>query len=158
VGVLVSNIDAVAGHEQLLRDVPGYVRFLANLMGLPHWKIHIEAADGHGDAYAEIFVTDNRAVAVMRLYPPFFQASEEDQRHSLVHELLHPRLHPVRVHFDALRPTLGGLLFDPLKKGQDDCVETIVDGVADFLSPLLPTIPQWRQGYRPSICLPGGTD
>jgi hypothetical protein len=156
-GILVRNLEALvaAGIDRdELELLAQYVRHLANLMGLPHWRFDVEVAEGDGTAHAEIFAAENRNKARICFYSRFFTEGPDEQRHTIVHELLHPQFAPCQGHVRTLSGPLGTILFDQFERAHNDRLECAVDAITDFLAPLLPRFDQWL-ATRPHLPGPG---
>jgi len=93
------------------RELERYVRWVADEMELRDWTIEVSSEPpGRDDAIATMQPVDGRKLAVMRLCPGFRDREAEDQRHTIVHEILH-------CHFaaadHAVENDLEGLLGKP---------------------------------------------
>lgn len=109
-----------------------YLRDLADRMHLKDWAVVLE--DGPPDdrsCMASVDCVDGRKLATVLVSDHFLSDTPEEQRHTLVHELIH-------AHFD-MASTLAFRGLD--KQGRQafrSLMEYGVDGLADALAPLLP--------------------
>jgi hypothetical protein len=77
----------------------------------------------------------------MRLGSTFWQLSAEEQRNTLVHELVHLLLCRVDQLSDSLEDTLGAVGWSLWRPIWEDEHERAVETVALLLSPQLPSFP-----------------
>ena len=123
-----------------------YVRTLADAMGLADWKVDIrdEACDEQYDAY--VTIVPGAKWALIELQPRFLEKSDDEQRHTLVHELMH-------LHFDECHGVLKrNLEDDPMHRVIENehlnFMEHGVDAVAAAISKLLPEVPHDTRGAK----------
>jgi hypothetical protein len=114
-------------------DFRPYVRRIADLMGLRDWTFHVpdDQRPDDPDANAEIRCWRGRKHATVLFGESFLRAGEDDQRHSVVHEMVH-------CHFAAMGWVAQEGLSADAERGWHLVFEYGVDGVADAWAPLLP--------------------
>lgn len=117
-----------------------YLRFLADRLGLRDWTIILkhEVAD-EPDVYAAINPVEDRKLATIRLAEDFTDRTPDEQRHTLIHELLHchhvPASDMVRLDLtDHLSQTSYDLFYASFRRH----IEYMTDGIADSVAPLMP--------------------
>lgn len=112
--------------------IRGYLREIADLLWLRDWTIEIESDEPESsEAIAAIRPIWGRRRALIRFRDDFWNMDSEDQRQTIVHELIHchfaESLHWAREVMKA-RPHGAYLLMH----------ETSVDALADAIASLLP--------------------
>jgi hypothetical protein len=110
-----------------------YVRGIADQLGLRDWHFNLieeEAADP--DAWATILCLHGRRVADIRLCADWMEIDAEQQRHSVVHELLHCHLENVANHVNdhGLDKLIGEPAAHLLEQSFRRDVEHAVDAIA----------------------------
>jgi hypothetical protein len=129
--------------KQEIGILGGYIRQLANALALRDWQFTISDKPCDEDAVASILATAGRKRAQIRLAWNFRDLDPEEQRHTIVHELLHCHFASVndlicidlsRVSFLSDHEHDG--IFLPFKR----LMEYGIDGVADGVSDLFPLI------------------
>jgi hypothetical protein len=110
-----------------------YVRRIADLMMLKDWRIEIsEEPPAASDACASCDPVQGRKMATLRLSSGFLEDPPDDQRQTVVHELIHCHLgHSWRL-LEAN---------DHMSNGSKMALEYAVDGLADAFAPFLPMPP-----------------
>jgi hypothetical protein len=121
-----------------------YVRVLANTLGLTDWEIEVDDDAAHlpADTLARVNVPTGRRTARISLGAEYANCTPEDQRNTLVHELLH-------CHFDTvsdlaertLRRQLGAAAWDVYEEAQELLLEQAIDAVAVAVGEFLPVPP-----------------
>ena len=120
-------------------SVSAYVSMLASMMALKDYDIRIEFSDSSdSSAFARVMPWPDQKRATLLLDTMFLSASPDDQRQTLVHELVHCHLFnvsaapgPVSSHLDpVLADVLSSLVFTE--------VERATDALADALAPFMP--------------------
>jgi hypothetical protein len=115
--------------DQLIGWVAPYIRYLADHMNLADWKFRVVLGDLL-DSLATVSVVPNRQFATITVGDGFFGATEHDQRHGLVHDLVHLHLEPSRRTVDNVEPTVTQPTFQVLKGCHDDSLEGAADRLA----------------------------
>lgn len=122
-----------------------YAAGMADEMGLRDWTIKIEGQHVDGDdgaAMAETRVTYGRKVAVVRFCHDFAELTPEEQRHTVVHELLHCHLDQVATPVEnGLEQLIGRPAYTVLFEHVRVAIELAVDAITDVLEPHLPLPP-----------------
>lgn len=113
----------------------GYLRDLADRMGLRDWRVHVleQVTDEEHDA--QVFCVRGRKIANLRLSPRFGELAPERQRLTLVHELVH-------CHFAAMDELVMGRWDGHEYDAYLIPFEYGVDAIAHVLAPHLP-LPLW---------------
>ena len=126
-----------------------YVRDLADRLRLRDWTIYVRDDPPHdGECIASIHCVEGRKVANIRFNDPFLDDSPEDQRHTIVHELLHCHVN------GAWDYAVDTFATEDARRAFRRLAETAVDGLADAIAPLLPLpgIAAGRNDGHPSEC------
>jgi hypothetical protein len=109
----------------------GYLRDLADRMGLKDWTIEVLADLCDDDSHADIRCIEGRKLAKVRFARDWREQTPETQRHTCCHELIH--CHFAAVHLDTLRKLKsvdGETFMMHLEYG--------IDGMADAIAPHMP--------------------
>lgn len=107
-----------------------YLRTLANTMGLTDWSFTLKDME-HEDALATITVSFGRQEACIELSPAFYAADPEEQRTTLIHELLHAHHAPVdELMENALPEALGKEALAVFAEAYRIMVERMIDPVS----------------------------
>lgn len=133
--------DATPSHfdAEAWAAVRRYIRLLADLLALQNWAIYLDRDPSEEDNNAETIVGENRRLATMKLTRDWRHCPPEEQRHTLVHELIH-------LPVDRLSSVLESDLDGFLSAGEQSIarnvfrreVEAVVDALADGVAPHLP--------------------
>lgn len=124
-----------------------YVSEVRASLRLDAWDVRLadEWPDDGEDVYAQIDPCEQRWIATLRLGSGFWDLPPEDQRNTIVHELLH--LHHVRLtdvtRLGAWRHQVGQALYDHLVDQVKREAELMVDALASVLAPFVPLPPAW---------------
>ena len=130
--------------------LPGYVLDLAWRLRLRDWTIKLQhtptdESDPENDTAvsAKIRCVYGRKLATLVLCIDFAELPLEDQRHTLVHELLHCHLDWLdSVVKNGIPEIFGKLTEGLLTANLHERIEFTVDALADGFAPLLP-MPPW---------------
>jgi hypothetical protein len=117
-----------------------YIRTTADEMGLRDWRISLSRKPADGSANAAIWLRTNHKEAVIYVAADFRDHAPDEQRCSIVHELIHCHLEPpTKLLTGDLRQHLGdsGSLFI---EAFINAIEYGVDGLATAIAPRLPLI------------------
>jgi hypothetical protein len=111
-----------------------YLRRLADALKLSDWRVEIDdRPPDSGRATAEVECVYGRRYAVVRLSERFLEQPPDEQRNSLVHELIHCHLNPA-----------AAMALDEMGDGGAGhfrrMLEYAVDGLADAIAPHMPPI------------------
>lgn len=111
-------------------DWNGYIAELKERMRLNDWTLRLKLEDKPRDGdNAEIHSTHGRKLAVLLLSDAFLADKPEDQRHTIVHELVH-------MHFFGLTDLMEAR--GDMDSAARMLVELGVDAMADVLAPFMP--------------------
>jgi hypothetical protein len=115
-----------------------YLRHLADLLGLRDWHITLSRAHSAHDVFAAVRVDRQKDEATVHLNDTWHGFTPEQQRQTLVHELLH--CHTGRLHRVMTR--LADVVDDPsmayVKRAHDEEEEIVVQRLARIIAPYLP--------------------
>ncbi len=121
----------------------GYIRDLADAMGLRDWSISLgRYISDTGEYRAQITLHRQKDEAEVELSEAWFGRTPEEQRQTVVHELLH--IHTARLCRTLTRFTeqVGGELATYLAKEHDEEEEIVIERLARVLAPYLPLPPE----------------
>lgn len=122
-----------------------YIKDVAARMNLRDWTIYLSRQiDDAGHYRAQITLYRERDEAEVQLAEPWFGRSPEEQRYTVVHELVHvvtTRL--VRV-VSRYVEQVGGELVNYLGKEHDEEEEIVVDRFARIIAPSMPLPPNTK--------------
>lgn len=128
-----------------------YVRALADRMGLKDWTITVPSGPPVGQSDASTWMCYGRRVARIHLPDSFVHESPEEQRDTIVHELLH-------LHFNAMDGLVTDWLDGEKIKGYQRMFEHGIDAVAAALALHLPLptteCPMGRQKAKAATTVP----
>lgn len=120
-----------------------YIREIANTLLLHDWDITLSRAISESSIYrAEIALHRERDEANIELSDVWFGRTPEQQRQTLVHELLH--IHTTRLCrvVTRLHERLGSDVTTYVENAHDEEEEILVDRLARILAPYLPLPPE----------------
>ncbi len=125
------------------RALGRYVRWIADAMELRDWTIHLADAPCDPEYSAKVELTEGRKHATISFNPRFREGAAEDQRQTIVHELVHCHFAlPWRmVQTDLLQP-LGQETYSIFCDSFRRTLEYGVDAVADAIAKHMPLI-EW---------------
>lgn len=125
--------------------VTKYLNVLQAHMELRDWDVAVSEEECENDYDARIYLTYGRKLARIVLSPDFLSGTPEEQRHTLVHELVHCHLEPAcnMVQNDLQTPLnkSADMLFWAGFRRQ---MEYGVDALACALAPHMP-LPAYHQ-------------
>ena len=111
-----------------------YVSRIAGDMRLRDWKLFIgEDVPSGDDTTADCYPIPGRKYATIRFSESFLRDTPEDQRHTIVHELIHCHLAQIQRVIEVKLDN------DAIVRNQ---LEYAVDALADVIAPLLPLPPE----------------
>jgi len=113
------------------------------MLGLDHWNIAIQCAPCSDDAKAECWRAVHQYQAKLRFSDEWFDADPEEQRQTLIHELLHCHLRPVWEVWQMVEAPLGTTAWGMFSRMSEIAEETTVDGLARAIAPLFPLPQPW---------------
>ena len=135
-----SRVDG--GHPDPFAD---YVRVVANTLGLTDWEIKVRWGDLPDDTLARVHPSYARRSAEIIFGEAFLNSRPEEQRDTVVHELLH-------LHFsmadelvsDTLPSLLGSPAFKAFENSLDLAMEYAIDAIAVGIGEMgvIPTPPE----------------
>lgn len=112
------------------KEFEPYVRLLADRLGLKDWSFEVEDYEPNNcEAIAAIHIVTGRKFAVIRFRADLLKETPQQQRHTVIHELIH-------AHFALVNGFVcgGGQPGESLSLA----LEYAVDGLADAVAPLMP--------------------
>lgn len=112
-----------------------YVRDMAQRLGLGHWRCEVAQPYEHGpdddDSEAQTFVATYTDRFEVFLYEPFWSMTPEEQRRTVVHELMHPHLDRAWTDvLDAAADGIGGTATEALRVRTRHEVERAIERIA----------------------------
>jgi hypothetical protein len=107
-----------------------YCRQLANLIGLTHWRIDLEPGDPDDDALASMRVISGQQRAMLKIGRGYTADTPEDQRSTMLHELIHVHLWPCDDVIEAVGPLLGTAAANLATSQHNLAVERATDSLA----------------------------
>lgn len=119
-----------------------YISEAQQTLNLGQWKIELEDSPCEDDALAEIEVSENLWQARIRVAHSFFKEKPEEQRDTIVHELIHVHTAGIERSRDRMEKTLGELAWPVFQASMENEVERAVDALAKIVAPTLP-IPEF---------------
>jgi hypothetical protein len=113
-----------------------YLVSLKNQLNLKDWEAKISDEHPYTDnALAQVDMPFGRKLFIIRLSDAFLVSTREEQRRTLVHELIH-------VHFSPAHDLAMDQLEKELKSPFQRMVEYGVDGLADAIAPFFKLPPK----------------
>ena len=126
-----------------------YVRETADNIGLRDWEIRLSGEPATEGKAASVQAAFGRKFARILVGKNFRNESPEDQRDTIVHELIHLHLEPAAdMVYRDLEKILGRPADAVFTNGFDRQLEYAIDGLAGAISPSLPVIdwPKEKKG------------
>ncbi len=126
--------------EDQWQSLERYVRQVADGLRLRDWTVNVERdAPENPDAGGSVRIIYGRKLAYIRVCSDFASYTPQEQRHTVIHELIHIHLEPAcNIVLNDVREYLGRAADDLLWSGFKRSMEYGVDGLADAVAPLLP--------------------
>lgn len=115
------------------KQVLQYLCDLQKEMYLGHFQLMLSRAHADDDCHAQIFPTPGRFVATIKLGHDFYEMTPEDQRETLVHELLHLYL-SVPDGIWGMNEALNETTYLVLREAMHMQIEYATDHIARVLS------------------------
>ena len=112
-----------------------YVAACLPILNLANWKVTILTDVAPEDRYADIEPNDQAQTASLRVGNLFWTQKADDQRLTIVHELLHLHLCRLDQTVDRLEPVLGSAAWAPWAAVYEDVYERATDAMAEILAP-----------------------
>ena len=112
-----------------------YVAACLPALNLNNWKVTILTDVAPEDRYADIEPNDQAQTASLRVGNLFWTQKPDDQRLTIVHELLHLHLCRLDQTVDRLEPVLGSAAWAPWAAVYEDVYERATDAIAEVLAP-----------------------
>lgn len=114
-----------------------YVAACLPILNLGNWKVTILNDVAPEDRYADIEPNDQAQTANLRVGNLFWAQKPEEQRLTIVHELIHLHLCRLDQAVDRLEPVLGSAAWAPWAGVYEDAYERATDSIAEILAPHL---------------------
>ena len=121
-----------------------YIQELAALLNLGQWKITISPLPPEDDALATCRVTSGQQLATIRIAQATIKADPEEQRATLLHELLHIHLWAIGEVVEHAFPALGTTAAGVLEAAHDLAAERAIDALALAIAPFFPLPPKQK--------------
>jgi hypothetical protein len=120
-----------------------WVRTCANTLGLSDWEIEVRRESLPDDTLGRCFVPRARQSARILIGDTFAEASREEQRATIVHELLHCHFAPlVEIVEESLPMLLGKPAYHSFETAHDLALERCLEAQAVAFANLLPLPPE----------------
>lgn len=126
-----------------LAKLSPYVRQIANELELRDWQFILDDEPIEPGAFGQIWPTRGRKIAWIGFCKDFHKLRPEQQRHTIVHELIHCHFANTLDFFNESLPGLAGKKV--AKVAKRECVlhvEFGVDAMADAIAQRLPLPPK----------------
>jgi hypothetical protein len=111
-----------------------YVAGCLPVLNLGNWKVTILTDVAPEDRYADIEPNDQAQIANLRVGNLFWAQKPEEQRLTIVHELIHLHLCRLDQTVDRLEPVLGSAAWAPWAAVYEDVYERATDAIAEILA------------------------
>lgn len=119
-----------------------WARTCANTLGLSDWEVEIREESLPDDTLGRCFVSRARLHARILIGESFVEASPEEQRATMVHELLHCHYAPlVEIVEETLPALLGKPAYHVFECSHDLALERCLEAQAVAFANLLPLPP-----------------
>jgi len=112
-----------------------YVAACLPVLNLGNWKVTILTDVAPEDRYADIEPNDQAQTANLRVGNLFWAQKPDEQRLTIVHELIHLHLCRLDQTVDRLEPVLGSAAWAPWAAVYGDVYERATDAIAEILAP-----------------------
>lgn len=127
--------------EEQAREVTRWLYQAAALVGLREWRWLVSTHEAESGAYASSYVLDQGDESVVAVAMDFAKRPEEEQRHSLTHELLHPHFYRITRLVDKLvERELGQrtelILMTAVREVEEQTIDRMAWSIAKLLPPL----------------------
>lgn len=138
--------DPFGSHAVVLDDaersaIQRWVDENARRLGLPGWRIVVSAHGSEKNAYASSFIADSSDHAFIALAADWHDATPDELRHSLTHELLHPHFQRVtRLAEKLIENELGQRTEAVIEQAVQEVEEQTIDRLAFAIAALLPLV------------------
>lgn len=136
------NEDPFASQPVVLTEeqrayLEGWVRRAADAMGLRDWLIRVTAHGTKHESYAESFLQDAAEDAWIAVGEEFAKYTPDDQRNSLIHELLHCHFQPVtrmaeKLWDQELGRRTEAILEQAVSLTEERSIQRLATGIAPF--------------------------
>jgi hypothetical protein len=134
------------GKVTIFERVRLYLAYLKARMRLTDWEIVLDEDEAQERAMADIGVVPGRKVATLRLCRGFEGLSPQQQRHAMVHELNHVHLFRMVLASEDCEEYMSRREYRRYRRGLYREMEYAVDGVSDYVAPLLATMQDLEDG------------
>jgi len=111
-----------------------YVTACLPVLNLRNWKVTILTDVAPEDRYADIEPNDQAQTANLRVGNLFWAQKPDEQRLTIVHELIHLHLCRLDQTVDRLEPVLGSAAWAPWAAVYEDVYERATDAIAEILA------------------------
>jgi hypothetical protein len=111
-----------------------YVAACLPVLNLGNWKVTILTDVAPEDRYADIEPNDQAQTANLRVGNLFWAQKPDEQRLTIVHELIHLHLCRLDQTVDRLEPVLGSAAWAPWAAVYEDVYERATDAIAEILA------------------------
>lgn len=119
-------------------DFAPYLKYLQRELGLSHWEIELAEESSPEGSVASVSVTPSVWHARIWLNHVFLDKTPEEQRTTIVHELLH-------VWFDQAHHFARDFLNEQGTRAFRSMYEQSIEGLAKSIAPKFKTRPQYEE-------------
>ena len=119
-------------------DVIEYVRQLAALLSLDHWRIDLDPIPAAEDATAQIRVIEGQQRAMLQLGKEYPTLTPDDQRSTILHELIHIFLWPPTETVTHIASVLSRDAYTIFEAAHNLAIERATDALAVAVAGLFP--------------------
>lgn len=116
------------------KELHRYVRWMANELGLRDWTVNIMHRPSGSHSFAEMENILGRKMINFYVCEHWEGLSLEEQRSSVVHELVHAHINLIRDRLGAYERALGQMIYSPLHESLTEAIEYAVDGISESIA------------------------
>lgn len=130
--------------EETRPALAAYFREVADRIGLRDWTIELnyEEETPVSSAHASVECVYGRRLCVVHFGPSFWTQSREEQRNTVVHELVHCHLDPMDAVVRDMETQLGSFVHSVLQDNHHRSVELAADAIATAVAWAFPLPPE----------------
>jgi hypothetical protein len=119
-----------------------YTRSLADALCLKDWVFVLRRESSDEGTRAQIHLSDKKTEAAITLCERWFVRTPEEQRQTLVHELLHAHTARLCRVVTRLKDQVGGETVGYVDAALDEEEEIAIDTLSRILAPFMPLPPE----------------
>lgn len=119
------------------RRVGRYCREVANQLNLRDWTLEVMHDPCDDDSLASVNLTSNRRIAQISFCSRFADLSPEQQRETVVHELLHCHINDTTDYVHELKTLIGEPAWKLWRAAHVETIELATDAIAGAVAPFM---------------------